>query len=118
VIAETTELPTRYAKVVVTDDRGRHLIPDPPQARYSVWARGYGLVDSVKQASVPGKLVDITAVPAPSEAAAAGDWTDRIANGELPFAKPPRPQGLERNVVITTWDWASNKHHVHDAIEY
>ena len=28
------------------------------------------------------------------------DWTDRIAAGEVPPA-PPRPQGLERNVVIT-----------------
>ena len=35
-----------------------------------------------------------------------GDWTDRIAKGELPFAKPPRPQGIERNVVLTLWDWS------------
>ena len=27
VIAETTDLPTKYAKIVVTDDRGRYLIP-------------------------------------------------------------------------------------------
>ena len=27
-----------------------------------------------------------------------GDWTDRIAAGEVPPA-PPRPQGVERNVV-------------------
>ncbi len=33
------------------------------------------------------------------------DWTDRIAKGELPFAQPPRPQGVERNVVLTLWDW-------------
>jgi hypothetical protein len=33
------------------------------------------------------------------------DWTDRIAAGELPFAKPQRPQGVERNVVVTLWDW-------------
>ena len=44
------------------------------------------------------------------------DWTDRIAAGELPFAKPERPQGIERNVVITMWDWGSNKHYLHDAI--
>ena len=34
-----------------------------------------------------------------------GDWTDRIAKGELPFAKPPRPTGIERNIVVTLWDW-------------
>src|SRR5215467_6028247 len=39
---------TPYAKIVVTDDRGRYLIPDLPQANYSVWVRGYGLVDSPK----------------------------------------------------------------------
>ena len=38
-----------------------------------------------------------------------GDWTDRIAKGELPHAKPPRPQGVERNVVVTTWDWGDAK---------
>ena len=44
-----------------------------------------------------------------------GDWTDRIKNGELPSA-PPRPQGLERNVVITQWDWATPKEYFHDEI--
>ena len=43
------------------------------------------------------------------------DWTDRIAAGELPEA-PPRPQGLERNVVITQWDWADPKAYLHDQI--
>src|SRR5262245_15628401 len=46
VIAETTDLPTRYIKSVVTDDQGRYVIPDLPTANYSVWVRGYGLVDS------------------------------------------------------------------------
>ncbi|MGA7325275.1 MAG: carboxypeptidase-like regulatory domain-containing protein [Rhodomicrobium sp.] len=220
VIAETTELPTKYAKVVVTDDRGRYVIPELPKANYSVWSRGYGLVDSAKQTAAPGKRLDITAVAAPNEAAAAeyypgmywyslikfppasdfpgtgltgngvtelmssqhswidtvknscqschalgthgmrvipkfhqqdddsatawarrtqagqamtnmqlvlgrigsdrafamfADWTDRIAKGELPFAKPPRPQGVERNAVITMWDWATPKHYQHDA---
>src|SRR6516165_10062095 len=48
VIAETTELPTKFARIVVTDDSGRYLIPDLPAANYSVWVRGYGLVDSPK----------------------------------------------------------------------
>ena len=44
------------------------------------------------------------------------DWTDRIAEGELPFAKPARPQGIERNVVITMWDWGSPTAYLHDAV--
>ena len=45
VIAETTDLPTKFARIVVTDERGRYLMPDLPQATYSVWVRGYRLVD-------------------------------------------------------------------------
>ena len=71
VIAETTGLPTRFAKVVVTDDRGRYLMPDLPKATYNVWVRGYGLVDSRKVKSAPGARLDLTAVPAPDAAAAA-----------------------------------------------
>jgi hypothetical protein len=71
VIAETTELPTKMSKTVVTDDQGRYVIPDLPKANYIVWARGYGLVDSAKTTSEPGKIVNITAVPAPNAAAAA-----------------------------------------------
>ena len=48
VIAETTDLPTRYAKMVVTDDQGRYVVPDLPKAKYKVWVRGYGLVNSPK----------------------------------------------------------------------
>src|SRR5437868_8391228 len=48
VIAETRNLPTRLIKSVVTDDRGRFLVPDLPAADYDVWVRGYGLVDSPK----------------------------------------------------------------------
>ena len=69
VIAETRDLPVRYIKIVVTDDRGRYVIPDLPRARYSIWVRGYGLVDSAKATSEPGKLVNITAAVAPSPAA-------------------------------------------------
>ena len=221
VIAETTDLPARFAKMVVTDDQGRYLIPDLPKANYSVWVRGYGLVDSPKVKAAPGKVANLKAVLAPSAAAAAryypaiywysmlkipdtsqfggkniipakitqsdwlnlmknngcvgchqlgqlstrtfprnvphplgkfatsadawlrriqsgqsgdsmlntlavelggapfhyfADWTDRIAKGELPQAKPARPQGLERNVVVTTWDWLDDKHYLHDLI--
>ena len=218
VIAETTELPTKFAKIVVTDDQGRFVIPDlPPKVNYEVWVRGYGLVDSPKLRAKPGQLLNLTAVPAPNEASAAhyypaiywftllkippakdfggthgypegnhtgylasaheqcrlrrlpsarpgshphhsgrvrriqtgeeawmrrvssgqtgewmvnrlagqlgsvpfkyfGDWTDRIAKGELPRTKPPRPSGIERNVVISSWEWATEKHFVHDLI--
>src|SRR3981081_627716 len=71
VIAETRDLPVRFIRIVVTDDQGRYVIPDLPKANYDVWVRGYGLVDSSKVKSAPGKLLNLKAVPAPNEAAAA-----------------------------------------------
>src|SRR6187200_393868 len=71
VIAETRDLGVRYIKSVVTDDQGRYVIPDLPRANYDIWVRGYGLVDSPKQKSAPGKNLDLKAVPAPNRAAAA-----------------------------------------------
>lgn len=221
VIAETTDLPTKFVKIVVTDGQGRYLLPDLPKAIYSVFVRGYGLVDSPKVSAAPGKSLNLTAVVAPSEHAAAqyypagnwfsmmripegsefpgtgptgngispnvrsqaewlrriksggctachqlgtkatreipaelgsfpslahawerrlesgqaggnmigglnqlgkeralllfADWTDRINRGELPPA-PSRPQGLERNVVISMWDWADPKAYLHDQV--
>jgi hypothetical protein len=220
VIAETTDLPTKLTKIVVTDDQGRYRIPDLPKANYSVWVRGYGLVDSAHVASAPGKTLNLKASIAPDAAAAAayypaiywysmikipgkgefpgtgqsgngiepsiktqeqwidwvktdgcytchqlgdkatrtipkelgtfesgadawerriqsgqaatnmvnsttrvglkrafamfGDWTDRVARGELPASAPQRPQGVERNIVITEWDWANPKVYLHD----
>ena len=70
-IAETTDLPTKYAKIVVTDDQGRYVIPDLPKAKYKVWVRGYGLVDSDKVDAEPGRNLNLRAVPAPNERAAA-----------------------------------------------
>ena len=71
VIAETRDLPTRHIKIVVTDDRGRYLIPDLPQATYDLWVRGYGLVDSDKVQAEPGDALNLTAVVAPNARAAA-----------------------------------------------
>src|SRR5262245_46130953 len=217
VIAETTDLPTRFARIVVTDDRGRYVVPDLPKAKYKVWVRGYGLVDSPKLDAEPGQQRNLRAVPAPSAAAAAqyypaiywysmlkipdasqfggasdipanitrsdwltvvknrncvgchqlgqlatrtipaslgefgsseaawirrvqsgqagpfmvtpltttlgsapfkyfADWTDRVAKGELPHSQPPRPQGAERNIVVTTWEWGDPKKYLHDLI--
>jgi hypothetical protein len=221
VIAETTDLPTRFVRIVVTDDEGRYLIPDLPSASYRVWVRGYGLVDSEKLQASPGQVLDHTAVVASDAQAAAeyypagywlsllhvpeesefpgtgdegngltpnlrnqaqllrilksgnctachqlgtkgtreippalgdftssvaswdrrvqsgqagrgmsavldflgrqrmlemfADWTDRIADGEVP-TQPPRPEGVERNIVITEWDWADPKAYLHDEV--
>jgi hypothetical protein len=222
VIAETTDLPTKFARIVVTDDQGRYVLPDLPKANYDVWVRGYGLVDSPKMKAAPGKILNLKAVLAPDEAKAAeyypaifwysmlkipeksefpgtgakgngmaekikhqgewlnvvktngcmschqlgnkatrtiprelgefkssteawqrrilsgqamqsmlnaveriepqralalwADWTDRIAAGELPKSKPSRPQGVERNVVITLWDWSRPTAYLHDEV--
>lgn len=221
VIAETYDLPTRYAKIVVTDDEGQYAIPDLPEANYTIWVRGYGLIDSPKKESRPGSVLNLESVPAPNPHAAAeyfpagywfslltvpdksnfpgtgpggngispniknqaqllrsiksgncmachalgtkgtrefqesmgefessveawerrlqsgqaggsmissvhqmgreailkmlAEWTDRIAEGEVPET-PPRPQGIERNVVITQWDWADPKAYLHDVV--
>jgi hypothetical protein len=217
VIAETTDTPTKFARIVVTNDQGQYLIPDLPVGNYSVWVRGYGLVDSPKLRAKPGMSLNHAAVIAPNAAAAAhyypaiywytmmkipeasqfggktdipekltqndwlkqmnnvdcigchqlgqestrtipaqlgefksgeeawmrriqsgqagenminriagqwggvpfkyfGDWTDRIAKGELPKTKPERPQGVERNVVITSWEWSAPDKYMHDLI--
>src|SRR5256714_5715528 len=215
VIAETQDLPTKYTKVVVTDDQGRFAVPDLPKANYDVWVRGYGLVDSAKVPAQPGATVNLRAgreaspkeaaeiypamywfamlkVPAANECrlgrvqsqqqwlntiksgacqschalgtpgmrhvpdlfmklgkgssheawrqrlrsgsaqalmardisrldgeraiANFADWTDRIAKGELPFDKPRRPEGLERNLVITMWNYLAPQVYVHDLV--
>ena len=71
VIAETDDFQTRYAKIVVTDDEGRYVVPDLPEANYQVWVRGYGLADSEKVSANPGDALDLSAVVAPSAAVAA-----------------------------------------------
>jgi hypothetical protein len=83
VIAETKDLPTPYAKIVVTDGQGRYLLPDLPKANYTVFVRGYGLVDSPRVAATPGKTLNLTAVIAPSAHAAAqyypaGHWLSML----------------------------------------
>ncbi|MCY4505936.1 MAG: carboxypeptidase-like regulatory domain-containing protein, partial [Acidobacteria bacterium] len=223
VIAETRDLPTRFVRIVVTDDSGRYLLPDLPEAAYDVWVRGYGLVDSERVRAEPGETLDLRAVAAPDAMAAAeyypaqdwfallevpapdefpgtgtdgngispdiesqgewirsvvntdgctgchalgnkatreipdalgdfdshlaawdrrvqsgqagatmdarlavvgrdrapamyADWTDRIQAGEYPAAAPPRPRGVERNVVVTMWDWSDPEAYMHDLI--
>lgn len=43
------------------------------------------------------------------------DWTDRIEAGALPPV-PPRPQGVERNVVVTLRDIGGDQDFMHDEI--
>jgi hypothetical protein len=71
VVAETHDFQTRFAKIVVTDEAGRYLIPDLPKATYSIWVRGYGLADSSKIETTPGRSLNLTAIVAPDAATAA-----------------------------------------------
>ncbi len=71
VIAESDDFDSRFARIVVTDEQGRYLVPDLPPANYQLWVRGYGLQDSAKVAGVPGHNIDLVAVVAPDVATAA-----------------------------------------------
>ncbi|MCE2541236.1 MAG: carboxypeptidase regulatory-like domain-containing protein, partial [Acidobacteria bacterium] len=96
VIAETGDLPTKFRKIVVTGDDGRFLLPELPDATYSVWVRGYGLVDSTPVTAAPGADLALTATVArtPQEAAAvypAAHWLSLIdvpGAGEFPGTGP------------------------------
>src|SRR4051794_21268272 len=100
VIAETTDLPTRYAKMVVTDDQGRYVVPDLPKAKYKVWVRGYGLVDSAKVDGEPGKQLNLTAVAAPNEAEAAKYYP---AIYWYSMMKIPEPEKFENGLKLTDY---------------
>ena len=71
VIAETTELPTRFIRIVVTDEEGRYVLPDLPQATYDIFVRGYGLVDSPRIKASPGEHLDLEGILAEDELSAA-----------------------------------------------
>jgi len=110
VIAETTELPTKLAKIVVTDDRGRYVIPDLPKANYTVWARGYGLVDGAKVQTAPGKLVNLTAAAAPNATAAAQYypaiyWYSMLKiPDKSQFSGPQRDENMPETLT-DQWQW-------------
>lgn len=104
VIAETTDLPTRFSRIVVTDDEGRYVVPDLPKASYQVWVRGYGLVDSPKVAATPGQSLDLRAVPAPDAKAAAfyypaGYWLSLM---QVPGPEEFPGTGPEGNGILPT----------------
>src|SRR5690348_14053694 len=101
VIAETNELPTKFVRIVVTDDSGRYLIPDLPSATYDVWVRGYGLVDSPKSRTALGRTLDLKATPAPNARAAAayypaGYWLSML---RVPDASELPGTGLAGNGI-------------------
>lgn len=71
VIAETADLPTPYRKIVVTDQAGRFVVPELPDAMYQIWVRGYGLKDSPRERASNGDdlTLTVTAASTPQEAA-------------------------------------------------
>src|SRR6476620_5365240 len=101
VIAETKDLPTNFIKIVVTDDQGRFMVPELPNASYNVWVRGYGLVDSTPIQMKPGtNQVSLTATFAttPQEASQVDPGNYWLSMLEPPAAKEfpgtgPAPQG-------------------------
>jgi hypothetical protein len=74
VIAETEDFDTMFAKIVVTDDAGRYVVPDLPEADYQIWVRGYGLSDSEPEAAARGAHHDIAVEAAASPAADAQNY--------------------------------------------
>jgi len=96
VVAETDDTPTKFRKIVVTDDQGRYLLPDLPKAAYRVWVRGYGLVDSKPVAGQLDQTLNLTAIVAktPREAAEiypASYWASLLEppkKGEFPGTGP------------------------------
>ncbi|MBM3776774.1 MAG: carboxypeptidase regulatory-like domain-containing protein [Acidimicrobiia bacterium] len=105
VIAETDDLPTKLRKIVVTDDRGRFLVPDLPRATYRLWVRGYGLVDSQPVSSAPGRTLQLTAVPAPTPQAAARIYPPNYWHSllELPGPSEFPGTGANGNGIPTTF---------------
>ena len=96
VIAETTDLPTKFSRTVVTDDQGRYLVPDLPKANYSVWVRGYGLVDSPKVQSAPGRILNLTAVDGAQSSRGCGLLSGRLLVFAGPGARQERVSGHGR----------------------
>src|SRR5512147_2228301 len=99
VIAETTELPTKFARMVVTDDQGRYVVPDLPQANYQVFVRGYGLVDSARVAAKPGQRLDLKGVVAPDGRAAAQVYP---ANYWLSLLEIPKGEHSAQEFALET----------------
>ena len=63
----------------------------------------------------PAMAVEINRMGRPRALQLYADWSDRIAAGELPPV-PPRPQGRERNLVLSMWAWGHPRGMVHDEV--
>src|SRR6266568_740361 len=99
VIAETSELPTKFARIVVTDDQGRYVLPDLPRASYQVFVRGYGLVDSARVPAKLGQHLDLKAVVAPDGRAAAQVYP---ANYWLSLMEIPNGDVSDKDMLLET----------------
>jgi hypothetical protein len=99
VIAETSDLPTKFARIVVTDDQGRYVLPDLPRATYQVFVRGYGLVDSARIPAKVGQHLDLNAVVAPDGRAAAQVYP---ANYWLSLMEIPKGDVSDKDVLLET----------------
>ena len=108
VIAETKDLSTNFVKIVVTDDQGRFMLPDLPNADYKVWVRGYGLVDSTPIEMKPAEnpiTLRATAAKTPQEAAKVypGDyWFSLLAPPDKSLFPGTGPQGNGMGKVMLT----------------
>ena len=63
----------------------------------------------------PAMAAEINRIGRPRAIQLYAEWTDRIRAGEVPSA-PPRPRGVERNVVLTAWGWGHPRGMVHDNV--
>ena len=79
VIAETTDLPTKFARSVVTDDQGRYVIPDLPKARLSGLGARLRPRRLRQGRAKPGQRLNLTATAAKDDAEAAS--TTRRSTG-------------------------------------
>jgi hypothetical protein len=114
VIAETTELRTPFIKIVVTDDEGRYVLPEMPEATYNVWVRGYGLVDSAPVEGRPGDenlALTATVAETPQEAAKVypGDYWYSLFEppqaSEFPGTGPAGNGISEGMLSLDQWMW-------------
>src|SRR5205814_1060293 len=110
VIAETRDARTRLIKSVVTDERGRYRMREIPEA-LGTFPNSAAAWERRIQSGQAGNGMNsrFTQVGRPRAFKMFADWTDKIAHGTLPDAQPQRPQGKERSVVVTMWDWADPK---------
>jgi streptogramin lyase len=109
VIAQTKELATPFYKIVVTDDQGRFMLPEMPNATYDVWVRGYGLVDSKPVTGKPGQTLALktTLARTPQEAAKvypANHWYSML---EVPAASEFPGKGADVNGIPETFQTQS-----------